>query len=110
MKSWIPKALQYLEKSLGKVAVELNELDWKETISPNNTKLCQHISAFANMPGGGFIVFGIKNNTKEVLGLSTSEANTIVDKFASLCRDGVEPLVRSEERRVGKECRACRYK
>ncbi|MDH1603788.1 ATP-binding protein [Empedobacter sp. GD03739] len=93
MKSWIPKALQYLEKSLGKVAVELNELDWKETISPNNTKLCQHISAFANMPGGGFIVFGIKNNTKEVLGLSTSEANTIVDKFASLCRDGVEPLV-----------------
>ncbi|WP_461532981.1 ATP-binding protein [Sinomicrobium sp.] len=93
MKSWIPKALQYLEKSLGKVAVELNELDWKEAISPNNAKLCQHISAFANMPGGGFIVFGIKNNTKEVIGLSSNEANAIVDKFASLCRDGVEPLV-----------------
>jgi len=93
MKSWIPKALQYLEKSLGKVAVELNELDWKETISPNNTKLSQHISAFANMPGGGFIVFGIKNTTREVIGLSTSEANAIVDKFASLCRDTVEPLV-----------------
>lgn len=93
MKSWIPKALEYLEKSLGKVAVELNELDWKENISPNNNKLCQHISAFANMPGGGFIVFGINNHTKEILGISTSDATSIVDKFASLCRDGVEPLV-----------------
>lgn len=93
MKSWIPKALKYLEKSLGKVVVELNELDWKEAISPNNTKLCQHISAFANLPGGGFVVFGIKNDTKEVVGINTSEANNIVDKLASLCRDGVDPLV-----------------
>lgn len=93
MKNWIPKAIEYLEKSLGKVSVELNELDWKETISPNNSKLCQHISAFSNMPGGGFIVFGVKNNTREVIGISTEEANNIVDKFASLCRDGVEPLV-----------------
>lgn len=93
MKSWIPKALEYLEKSLGKVSVELNELDWKETISPNNAKLSQHISAFSNLPGGGFIVFGIKNNTREVVGISTTEANSIVDKLASLCRDGVEPLV-----------------
>lgn len=93
MKNWIPKAIEYLEKSLGKVSVELNELDWKETISPNNSKLCQHISAFSNMPGGGFFVFGVKNNTREVIGISTEEANNIVDKFASLCRDGVEPLV-----------------
>lgn len=93
MKSWIPKALEYLDKTLGKVAVELNELDWKESISPNNTKLCQHISAFANLPGGGFIVFGIKNDTKAVVGISTNDANSIVDKFSSLCRDGVEPLV-----------------
>ncbi|WP_373709214.1 ATP-binding protein [Kaistella sp.] len=93
MKSWIQKALEYLKKSLGKVAVELNELDWKESLSPNNAKLCQHISAFANMPGGGFIVFGIKNDTKEVIGVSTDDATSIVDKFASLCRDGVEPLV-----------------
>lgn len=93
MKAWVSKALEYLEKSLGKVSVELNELDWKETISPNNNKLCQHISAFASTPGGGFIVFGIKNKTQEVTGLSTEEANKILDKLASLCRDGVEPLV-----------------
>ena len=44
-----------LEKSLDKVSVELNELDWKENISPNNVKLSQHISAFSNLPGGGFV-------------------------------------------------------
>lgn len=93
MKNWIIKALEYLEKSLDKVSVELNELDWKENISPNNAKLSQHISAFSNLPGGGFIVFGIKNDTKDVVGISTSDANNIVDKFASLCRDTVEPLV-----------------
>lgn len=93
MKNWITKALEYLDKSLGKVAIELNELDWKEKLSPNNNKLCQHISAFANQPGGGFMVCGIDNKTKEVVGINTEEANIIIDKFSSLCRDGVEPLV-----------------
>lgn len=93
MKNWVPKALEYLDKTLGKVSVELNELDWKESLSPNNKKLCQHISAFANMPGGGFIVFGIKNGAEKVVGVTTQEATNIIDKVSSLCRDGVEPLV-----------------
>ncbi len=50
MKNWIPKAIMYLVKSLGKVPSELNEIDWKEQLSPNNDKLCKHISAFANLP------------------------------------------------------------
>lgn len=93
MKNWIPKALEYLDKSLGSVSVELNELDWKENLSPNNAKLAQHISAFANLPGGGFVVFGIKNDTKEVVGINEREATQIIDKLASICRDAVEPLV-----------------
>lgn len=54
MKNWTNKAITYLDKSLGKVALELNEIDWKENLSPKNDKLCQHIAAFANLPGGGF--------------------------------------------------------
>lgn len=93
MKNWIPKAIMWLDKSLGEVPTELNEIDWKETLSPNNDKLCKHISAFANLPGGGYLAFGIDNHSGEVLGIGKTGADTIVEKLASLCRDGVEPLV-----------------
>lgn len=82
MKNWIPKAIAYLDKSLGKVPSELNEIDWKESLSPKNDKLCQHISAFANMPGGGFLVFGIDNKTATILGIKRNEADAIVLKNA----------------------------
>lgn len=94
MKNWIPKAISYLDKSLGKVPSELNEIDWKETLSPKNDKLCQHISAFSNMPGGGFLVFGINNKTATVIGVERNQADNIVERLASLCRDGVDPLVK----------------
>lgn len=93
MKSWINKAIEYLTKSLGKVPQELNELDWKESLSPNNSKLCQHICAFANHPGGGYLVFGIEDSTATPIGINKEEANSIVGKLANLCRDGVNPLV-----------------
>ena len=94
MKNWIPKAINYLGKSLGKVPSELNEIDWKETLSPKNDKLCQHISAFANMPGGGFLVFGINDKTASIIGIERTKADNIVERLASLCRDGVDPLVK----------------
>ncbi len=93
MKVWIKKAKEYLAKSLDKVPQELNELDWKETLSPNNAKLCRHISAFANHPGGGYLVFGIDDNTAKPLGIKKTDADNIVERLASLCRDGVNPLV-----------------
>lgn len=94
MKNWIPIAINYLEKSLGKIPTELNELDWKATLSPNNDKLCRHISAFANLPGGGFLVFGIDDKTANTLGVKKDDSVSIIDRLSSLCRDGVEPLVR----------------
>lgn len=93
MKNWIPKAIAWLDKSLGKIPSELNEIDWKLTISPNNDKLCKHITAFANLPGGGFLAFGIDDKTTNVLGIKKADADSIVERLASLCRDGVEPLV-----------------
>ncbi|MGA9648484.1 RNA-binding domain-containing protein, partial [Pedobacter sp.] len=63
MKFWITKAVEYLEQSLGKVPQEINELDWKESLSPKNEKLSQHICAFAYLPGGGFFFFGIEDKT-----------------------------------------------
>jgi predicted HTH transcriptional regulator len=93
MKNWITKAYAYLDKSLGNIPTEINEIDWKESLSPNNTKLCKHISAFANLPGGGFLVFGVNDKTIDIKGLSREKANNIIEKLSSLCRDGVSPLV-----------------
>jgi ATP-dependent DNA helicase RecG len=93
MKAWLNKAKEFLVQSLGKVPQELNELDWKEHLSPKNDKLCQHICAFANHPGGGYLVFGIDDNTAKPIGINKNEADAIVGKLSSLCRDGVDPLV-----------------
>lgn len=93
MKNWITKAIAYLDKSLGKVPQEFNELDWKENLSPNNNKLKQHICAFANLPGGGFFVFGVDDKRAIPIGISRNDAHHIVEKLSSLCRDVVSPLV-----------------
>lgn len=93
MKNWIIKARTLLNQSLGVIPQELNELDWKETLSPNNEKLCKHLSAFANLPGGGFLVFGIDDVTAQTIGISKTDADSIIKKLSNLCRDGVNPLI-----------------
>src|SRR4051812_44950354 len=92
MKPWINKAFRFLEHSLGKIPQELNELDWKESLSPNNDKLCRHLCAFANHPGGGFLAFGIQNASGKPIGITRTDADQIVGKLSSLCRDGVDPV------------------
>ena len=93
MKAWVNRAIELLDKSLGSVPQELNELDWKQDLSPNNAKLCKHISAFANNPNGGFMVFGVNDKKAKPIGIERDEVQKIIEKLASLCRDGVTPLV-----------------
>ncbi|WP_368677838.1 ATP-binding protein [[Flexibacter] sp. ATCC 35208] len=38
---------------------EINELDWKSTLSDKSDRLAQHLSAFSNLPGGVFLIFGV---------------------------------------------------
>ena len=93
IKIWIEKALEYLEHTLSPIPQEINEIDWKEQLSPNNKKLCRHLSAFANQPGGGFLVFGIEDKTAELVGITQQEAELIMQKLSSLCRNSVFPVV-----------------
>ena len=53
MKAWMTKALELLKASLEPPKHELNELDWKGALSPDKKRLTEHLSAFANQPGGG---------------------------------------------------------
>lgn len=94
MKPWINKAKQYLEHSLGgHIPQELNELDWKESLSPNNDKIIRHLSAFANQPGGGYLVFGVDDKTGKPLGINQTDVSKIIERLANLARNNVEPVV-----------------
>lgn len=93
MKSWIKTAKEYLIKSFEPIPQELNELDWKEYLSANTEKLAKHISAFANHAGGGFLIFGIENQTAKIKGVDKKFVNDTVDKLSSICRNNVEPVV-----------------
>ena len=93
MKAWTQKYLEMLEHILGIIPQEINEIDWKESLSPKNDQLCRHLSAFANHPGGGCLVFGIQDITGKVVGINSAEVQAVVEKLANLARDGVEPVI-----------------
>ncbi|GAB4002170.1 helix-turn-helix domain-containing protein [Spirosoma daeguense] len=92
-KEWINRALALLINSLQTIPQELNELDWKEHLSPNKDRLCQHLSAFANQPGGGFLAFGIRDTDAAVVGLSREVAANIIERLADIGRNTLEPPV-----------------
>lgn len=69
---------------------ELNELDWKLTLSSDSERIAEHLSAFANHPGGGYLAFGIEP-TGKVVGISPQDASGIVGRLGSLVRDALEP-------------------
>jgi ATP-dependent DNA helicase RecG len=81
-----------LESSLGFIRQELNELDWKLTISPDNERLKEHLSAFANLHGGGFLVFGVSDQG-DIVGVRQAEAKAIQSKLGSIAREGLEPSI-----------------
>lgn len=65
-KYWIATALNSLEQSLSPVPHEVNELDWKISLSEHKERLAEHLMAFANYANGGSFVFGVENSGKLV--------------------------------------------
>lgn len=93
MKKWITAAVTTLDTSLGPIAHELNELDWKQNLSPKKDRLTQHLSAFANHPNGGVLVFGVDDQAATLTGIQQDEAAAIVGQLANLGRSALEPPV-----------------
>ena len=65
-KYWIATVLNSLEQSLSPVPHEVNELDWKISLSEHKERLAEHLMAFANYANGGSSVFGVENSGKLV--------------------------------------------
>lgn len=91
-KVWVERGKRVLDRSLSPPH-ELNELDWKTTLSEDKKKLSEHLSAFANQIGGGFLVFGIDDSGVKQ-GISIEESKNIVNRLGSLGHDSLEPAVK----------------
>ena len=89
-KHWVADALTVLAESLSPIPHELNELDWKASLSTHKDRLAEHLMAMANQPNGGVLVFGIDNSGTAV-GVCNSEVEQIVGTLANLGREAIEP-------------------
>jgi ATP-dependent DNA helicase RecG len=97
MKAWEKRAVELLEKSLRPVPQELNELDWKFDLSPDRIRLSEHISALANLPGGGFLILGVRNTPIPKLeGVAHLDVPKVVLQIANLSRDALDPVVKTD--------------
>ena len=91
MKNWEKEAVVWLEKSLKPFPQELNAVDWKLGLSEKTERLSQHISAFANYKGGGFLVFGIDSG--EIMGIKNEECDQILKTLGNIARQNLVPPI-----------------
>ena len=90
MNNWQQRALEFLNRSRRPVPSELNEIDWKSALSDNSDKLAQHLCAFSNLHGGGFMAFGVKNDGS-LAALSKPDMDNAVQKLGNIARNNVTP-------------------
>jgi ATP-dependent DNA helicase RecG len=88
MNHWHSRALELLAQSLRPIPLELNEIDWKSGLSDKSERLAQHISAFANYSGGGFMAFGVANNGA-ISTLVKEEMDGVVTKIGNIARNNL---------------------
>ncbi len=89
-KYWIATVPNCLGQSLDPVPHEVNELDWKASLSAHKDRQAEHLMAFAHHANGGSLVFGVVD-TGQLVGVNQSEVAHIVNTLANLGRDAVEP-------------------
>ena len=89
MNNWKETALDALNRSIQPIPQELNEIDWKGGLSNKTDRLAQHICAFANLSGGGFLVFGINDDA----GFEEMDKATIEETTKKLVTGGIEDVI-----------------
>lgn len=85
---WKENAIRILKNSLCPIPSELNELDWKSDLSDKTERLAQHLSAFANMKGGGILVYGV-NNDGSCFDLTKDLTDKIVQNLGNIAKNNL---------------------
>ncbi len=84
--------IDLLKRSLSPIPQELNELDWKVMLSSKKERLKKHLSAFANLKDGGFLIFGVDDDGK-IIGIPDEDSRLIADILANMARTALEPQI-----------------
>lgn len=85
---WKEIAIRILNDSLYPIPSELNKLDWKSGLSDKTERLAQHISAFANMKGGGFLVYGV-NNDGTLFNMTKEEIDKTIQTLGNIAHNNL---------------------
>jgi predicted HTH transcriptional regulator len=90
--SWQEKAIICLKNSLFPIPVELNEIDWKSGLSPKTDRLAQHVCAFSNQEGGGFLVYGVNDDTT-MFSVTKNDADAIIKKLGNIALNNLSQSI-----------------
>lgn len=85
---WKDSAIKILRDSLYPIPNELNELDWKSGLSDKTERMAQHLSAFANLNGGGLLVFGVHDDGT-CFSMNKAEIDKIVQKLGNIAKNNL---------------------
>ena len=88
---WTKQALLLFAGSRKPFPQESNKIDWKSNISEKNDRLIEHLIAFANHPGGGYLVYGVADQEARLVGVKENEVSPIINKLTNLGRAGIDP-------------------
>ena len=81
--NWKERAIKSLKDSLYPIPTELNEIDWKSSLSEKTDRLAQHLCAFSNLEDGCFLVFGVRDDAS-LLSLTKETAYGIIQKLGNI--------------------------
>ena len=90
--SWKEKAIIYLKNSLYPIPSELNEIDWKSDLSPKSDRLAQHLCAFSNQEGGGFLVFGL-NDDASMFSITKEQTDKIIKTLGNIASNNLSQSI-----------------
>ncbi len=71
---------------------ENTNIEFKETLPSNSQKYTKTVVAFANGIGGK-IIFGVVDETREIVGIEKERAFDIVDTITNAICDSCEPVI-----------------
>lgn len=92
---WRKTVLQDLRDTLLPFPQSKERVEWRCSLEDSNIQLAQHLSAFANTPGGGFLVFGVHPNGT-VQGIQNSDYKNLIRRIDSVARKSLRPPVQAD--------------
>jgi len=90
--NWKERAINCLKDSLYPIPTELNEIDWKSGLSEKTERLAQHLCAFSNLEGGGFLVFGV-NNDATMFSVTKEQADKIIKTLGNIALNNLSQSI-----------------